>query len=119
MPNVVVFVSDFELGTRIADAVSRQGYQVSFPGDNARGVEEISQDTSLTIIDLDDETYGPMDLIRRIRERYPDLPIVGFLSRVRKRLHHQARDAGCTWVLPRSSLVQNLPTLIEKRSPGT
>jgi len=114
MSNVVVFVRDFELGTRIADVVVAHGKEPVFPMDHGPIDQNLSEDTVLVILDLSDSKYHPLDLIRTIRENYPDLSIVGFLSQIQKRLLTEAREAGCTWVLPRSSFVQNLPTLLEK-----
>ncbi|MFQ6675609.1 MAG: hypothetical protein ACE5LH_04595 [Fidelibacterota bacterium] len=110
--SVVVLVRDFELGTRIADAVTGRGKRVVFPEDGAALDRELSQSTELVIIDLEEKEYRAVDLVKDIRKRYPELSIVGFHRRIRKEAYATAREAGCSWVFSRSSLVKNLPTLL-------
>ncbi|MFQ6616407.1 MAG: hypothetical protein ACE5HZ_06520 [Fidelibacterota bacterium] len=110
--DVVVLAKDFEMGTRIADAISAQGKKIDFP-ENAAGLDGVlSEETRLMIIDLEEESYHPLDLVKRVRNRFPQLSVVGFHSQVRKDSYMQARKAGCSWVFSRSSLVKNLRTLL-------
>ncbi|MFQ6674232.1 MAG: hypothetical protein ACE5GH_05560 [Fidelibacterota bacterium] len=117
MSRVAVFVRDFELGTRIADAATIHGKEIVFPEPGANSGWEATEDTEFLIVDLNEDRYEPLDLIRRIGADYPQVTVVGFLSRVRKRAYDEAKKAGCTWVLPRSSLVHNLRTLFDKGRP--
>lgn len=114
MSEVVIFVRDFELGTRIAKVISANGKEPVFPAGQENFENNISEETQLLILDLNDDRYKPIELIGTIRKKYPDLPVIGFLSQVQKRLHNEAREAGCAWVLPRSSFVKNLSTILEK-----
>jgi len=114
MFKVMIFVGDFELGTRIADVIVAHGKEPIFPADQVLFDITISEDTVLVILDLNNHKYEPLNLIKKIRENYPDIPIVGFLTQVQKHLLIEAKEAGCDWVLPRSSFVQNLPTILEK-----
>lgn len=117
MTKVAVFVRDFEMGTRIADVAVALGKEPVFPADLPPADQVLPRDTFMVILDLSDKEYWPLELVRTIRRENPELPIVGFVSQVQKQFHSEARDAGCNWVLPRSSLIQNLPTLIEKGGP--
>ncbi|MEE9166850.1 MAG: hypothetical protein V3U24_05230 [Candidatus Neomarinimicrobiota bacterium] len=115
MSRVVVWVSDFEMGTRIADAVTSLGEEAVFPQDRERSEQSLYEDAVLVIIDLSERARNALELVRSVRKNHPELRLVGIVSRVRKKIHTQGKEAGCDWVLPRSSLVRNLSTLLEKR----
>lgn len=114
MPEFVVYVKDFELGTKIAEVGADLNREVIFPDSFHFTEGIIGEETELVIIDLDENQKITEELILEIRSSHPRLPIVGFFSNVQKRRHKQVKDLGCTWVLPRSSFVKNLPMLIER-----
>ena len=67
----------------------------------------------LVIIDLNLAASDPLNRIREIRARAPMLPIIGYCSHGQIDLQAQAKEAGCTSVLSRSALVQQLPQLLQ------
>jgi DNA-binding NarL/FixJ family response regulator len=67
--------------------------------------------TRLVIVDLNAKS-DPLATIGRLRATQKELPIVSFLSHVQVDLAAQAKAAGSTEVLPRSSFTQNLPKIL-------
>lgn len=110
--DVIVILKDFEVGTRIADAVTARGKTVNFPEDTASLDRDLSEETNLVVIDLEEESLHPLELVKGIRARFPGVSVVGFRPQVKKEAYLAARDAGCNWVLSRSTLMKNLPTLL-------
>lgn len=113
MTRVVVYVSDFELGTRIADTVTVLEKEAIFPPQWEIGDGSLYDDAILVIVDLNEEKQKPFELVKRIRETCPELHVAGIVSRLQKEVHSRAKAAGCTWILPRSSFVRNLSTFLE------
>ena len=109
MSKVAVFVRDFELGTRIADTLTLLGEACVFPDAES----DDTQDARVVIIDLDDVDLKPLNLVYKLTGESPELSVVGCSIRVSKRLMYEAKEAGCRWVFPKSSLVRNLPAVLE------
>ena len=109
MTRVALFIRDFELGTRIVDSLSARGDECVFPDMES----EDSQDAKVFIVDLDEVDQKPMDLVRRLVRESSEMSVVGCASRVSKGLMDEAKVAGCRWVFSKSSLVRNLPVVIE------
>ena len=53
-----------------------------------------------------------LELIRLVRQQDSALLMVGYCSHVQTELQAQAREAGCSVVMPRSAFVQCLPDLL-------
>jgi DNA-binding NarL/FixJ family response regulator len=109
----ILLVRDFELGTRISDVLARLECGVLF-ADRAAFWHDHGDDTfDLAIVDLNDEEFGTAEYLTLLKRRYPELKCVGFLQRMYKGLHDRFRSAGCDVILPRSSLVKNLPAILK------
>ncbi len=98
--NVGLFIKDFELGTKVSSKLTELDSTFKFCEKNA----DLSENTKLVIIDLDNKMATDRKGIR----------IVGYMKQVLKEHHEKFKTAGCTVILPRSSLVKNLSTFIEK-----
>ena len=109
MTRVALFIRDFELGTKIVDSLSARGDECVFPDMES----EDSQDAKVVIVDLDEIDQKPIDLVRRLVSESSEMSVVGCAGRVSKRLLDEAKEAGCRWVFPKSSLVKNLPAVVE------
>jgi len=66
----------------------------------------------LVLIDLQSSTSDPLQVIAELRGLHPTMPIVGYCAHGQLQLRRRAAAAGCTAVLPRSTLVQSLPRLL-------
>ena len=109
MTKVALFIRDFELGTRIVDSLSARGNECVFPDMDSEDL----QDAKVVIVDLDEVDQKPIDLIRRLISESSVMSVVGCAGRVSKGLMDEAKEAGCRWVFPKSSLVKNLPAVVE------
>jgi hypothetical protein len=44
-----------------------------------------------------------------------DIQIIGYMKQVQKEYHEKFKTAGCSVILPKSSLVKNLSTFIKSK----
>jgi|TARA_Y100000310_G_scaffold64662_2_gene60170 hypothetical protein len=110
--DIVAFVADFELGTRIASTAASHGGNVIF----VESPENLPGSADMLIIDLNRDEDEWMFMLNTVQRQFPQATIVGYSERVMKSLHAKAKEAGCMWVFPQSSLIKNLPQLLEKES---
>ena len=96
---------------RIWETAKALGVEVRFAKD-AAGAEAHWAQAGVGLVDLSLASADPLDVVRRLRAQRPEVPIVGYGSHVETALLNQAREAGCTTVLPRSAFVQQLPRLL-------
>ena len=115
-PDVTAYVKGFKIATEIAKISAHLGKNIVFPNSFSLSPDDITANTELVIVDLDNKEENLLNFVSQIRSHYPDIIIVGFLTHVKKRFHSEAREAGCTWILPRTSFVMNLPSLIENKT---
>lgn len=108
--NVGLFIKDFELGTRVSTKLTELESTFEF----CEKSTDLSKKTKLVIIDLDNEDMGNEFFIHQMATNRKDIQIVGYMKRVLKEHHEKFKTAGCSVILPRSSLVKNLSTFIEK-----
>ncbi len=113
MAEVVLFIRDFQLGTRISDILTRQEKSVAFADSPLKWQAVLQPDSRLCLVDLDDEGYGNPLMVRQVRAARPDINIVGFLSHSMKDTVDKMKAAGCDLILTRSSLSRNIPSLIK------
>jgi len=68
--------------------------------------------TTLVIVDLNARN-NPLATITALRATHKELRVLAFLSHVQTDLAVQARAAGCTEVLPRSTFTQTLAAILQ------
>jgi CheY-like chemotaxis protein len=73
------------------------------------------------ILDLNHRSGSALDALRAIKAdaKIGPTPVVGFLSHVQTDLAAAAREAGCDFVLARSTLSQKLPELLRDLGGST
>jgi hypothetical protein len=108
--NVGLFIKDFELGTKVSSKLTELESAFEFCEKNT----DISENTKLIIIDLDNEETGNEFFIHQIATDQKGIRIIGYMKRVLKEEHDKFKTAGCSVILPKSSLVKNIKTFIEK-----
>lgn len=107
--HVGLFIKDFELGTKVSAKLTELDSTFEFYEKSA----DISEKTKLLIIDLDHEETGNEFFIHQLATNQNDVKIIGFLKQVLKEKHDKFKTAGCSVILPKSSLVKNLSTFID------
>ncbi len=113
MAQVLVFIRDFEFGTRISDVLIRQDKSIEFIEDFKRWPEPVKPETEMCIIDLDDPDFGNVHSVSLLRAGNPELNIIGYLKNMVKENQEKLKAAGCNLILTRSSLAKNIPTLLK------
>mgnify|MGYP000731165254 CR=1 FL=1 len=107
---VGLFIKDFELGTRVSTKLTELESTFEF----CEKSTDLSENTKLVIVDLDNEETGNEFFIHQMATTRKGMRIIGYMKHVLKEHHEKFKTAGCSIILPRSSLVKNLSTFIEK-----
>ena len=67
----------------------------------------------MVIVDLDEVDQKRIELVRRLVSESSEMSVVGCAGPGSIGLMDEAKEAGCRWVFPKSSLVRNLPAVVE------
>lgn len=113
MADIILFTSDFQLGTKLSDAITQLDKSVVFAENKGDWTSQITPETKAAILDLDDPGYGTVSHVSSLWRINKEMLIIGVMTKVQKLLHDKLRSAGCGFILPRSSLVKNLPSLLK------
>ncbi len=111
MTHILLFVRDFELGTKLSGLCTDLDHPVKF-ADEKSDPKEFGDSVKMAIVDLDDKIFSSVGLISELA-RY-NLKVVGYMNQVNNKDQSRLKNAGCEMILPRSSLVKNMPTLIDE-----
>ncbi len=112
MADIVLFVRKFRLGTKISESLTDLNMTVKFAEGERLGLAEIDDKTKVVILDLDDSVYQTVSFIAGLRNINKNIKIAGFMKVVHKETYERLKSAGCDIILPQSSFVKNIPTLI-------
>jgi CheY-like chemotaxis protein len=112
MARAVALMDDLFFQMKVAETAKHLGveFKVATTGDAL--LEMLEPPTKLVIIDLNARNQ-PVATIERLRATHMGLPVVAFLSHVQLELAAEARAAGCSNVMPRSSFTQNLAAILQ------
>src|SRR5215471_9921124 len=117
---VLAVVNDLFFSVKISEAAKRNGLALEFVKDSEEVLAKaMAEKPSLIIFDLNFESVGPLDLIKRLKASVETkgVSLLGYLSHLQSELKVQAQDAGCDMVLARSAFSQNM-LMIFKRHAG-
>lgn len=111
MGRVVALMEDLFFQMKLMETAKQLGVEVKVAA-NPDALQELLQpEPKLVIVDLNARNE-PVLAIQRLRATHPNLRVVGFLSHVQRELAAQAQRAGCSEVMARSSLTQNLSAIL-------
>ena len=105
---VGLFITDFEFGTKVAEKLSELESNFEF----CETYSDIPSDAQLLIADLDDNEIGNEKFIQQLAGENKNLRIIGIMKQVQKDQHTVFKIAGCSMILPKSSLIKNIATFI-------
>ncbi|MBF88187.1 MAG: hypothetical protein CMG75_00745 [Candidatus Marinimicrobia bacterium] len=108
MKKIAIIIDDFQLATKIVDAVGYLGGESIFPDQN----KNLQWKADLIIVDLDCEKNTGFNQIKKYLKSQADVNIIGCAKRVSKSLRKEAITAGCKMVLTKSSLSRNISSLL-------
>ena len=112
MTDILLFVKNFRLGTKISEALTDQNMSVKFAEGERFGLSQISDETQLVILDLDDSVFQTVAFVSGLRNMNKNMKIAGYMKVIHKETYERLKAAGCDIILPKSSFVKNLHTLI-------
>ena len=109
--NVSLFIKDFELGAKVSTKLMELDSLFEF----CEKSSDVSDSTQLVIVDLDNKETGNEFFIHQMASDRNDIQIVGYMKQVQKEYHEKFKTAGCSVILPKSSLVKNLSTFVKSK----
>ena len=109
---IILFVKNFQLGTKLSEVLIDNGKTVTFADDEQHGLSQVNDATKMAFIDLDDPVFQTMAFVSGLRNINADMKIIGYMKIVHKETYDRLRAAGCDLILPQSSLVKNIPSLV-------
>ena len=113
---VIAVLSDLMFTVKIQEAARRAGFECAFVRSHQDAMAQAKQKPAVIILDLNDATVQPLDLIAELKgdSETRGIPLVGFVSHVQTELRQAAQEQGCDVVLARSAFSQNLPSLLSR-----
>ena len=111
MKNILLFIKDFELGSKVSSLCVDYEMNVEFCDENTSPDDFVEQ-SLLAIVDLDEDVFFSVGLVSELKRH--GLKIIGYLEVLKARDLKKMKSAGCDLVLPKLSLVKNLPKLIDE-----
>lgn len=112
MIEVLLFVKKFQLGTKISEALTDLNVSVKFADGERFGLSAIDENIKLVIIDLDDSVFQTVAFVSGLRNINKNMKIAGYMKIIHKETYDRLKVAGCDIILPKSSFVKNIHTLI-------
>lgn len=112
MARAVALMDDLFFQMKVAETAKHLGVEFKVAATGDALLEMLEPPTKLVIIDLNARNQ-PVATIERLRATHKGLPVVAFLSHVQLELAAEARAAGCSNVMPRSSFTQNLAAILQ------
>ena len=111
MENILLFIKDFELGSKVSSACVDFEKNVEFCDENTNP-DDFVEKSLLAIIDLDESVFFSVGLVSELKRH--GIKIIGTMEEVKIKQLKKLRSAGCDIVIPKSSLVKNIPNLLSE-----
>tara|TARA_B100000427_G_scaffold320831_1_gene320623 strand:+ start:674 stop:1030 length:357 start_codon:yes stop_codon:yes gene_type:complete len=114
MNKILLFVKDFELGTKISSACIDSGYSIEFSDENT-DPNLFKNNTLLVFVDLDEKVFSSVGLVSELKRR--DLKVVGIMKKIKNQERSKLQSAGCDIIFPKASIIKNIPKLLNEFFP--
>tara|TARA_Y100000590_G_C14979595_1_gene735719 strand:- start:3 stop:347 length:345 start_codon:yes stop_codon:yes gene_type:complete len=111
MGNILLFIKDFELGSKVSSACVDHEKNVEFCDENT-SPDDFVEKSILAFIDLDESVFFSVGLVSELKRH--GIKIIGAMEEIKAKELKKLRSAGCDIVLPKSSLVKNIPRLLSE-----
>ena len=111
MSEILLFVKDFEMGSKISTICVDQGKDVEFSDENT-DPDLFPESVRLAVVDMDEKVFSSIGLVSELKRR--GLKIIGILDVVENKKQIKLRNAGCDIILPRLSILKNMPNLLDE-----
>ena len=73
-----------------------------------------SLQTKTTFVDLDENVFASVGLVSELKRK--NLKVIGIMKKVKNRERSKLQSAGCEMIFPKSSVVKNIPKLLDELS---
>ena len=111
MENILLFIKDFELGSKVSSICVDYEKNVEFCDENT-SPDDFVEKSILAIIDLNESVFFSVGLISELKRH--GIKIIGTMDEIKAKELKKIRSAGCDVLLPKSSLLKNIPTLLSE-----
>lgn len=111
MGRVVALMDDLFFQMKLAETAKHLGVEIKVATNADALLALLEPAPKLVIVDLNSRSQ-PLAAIERVHAAKNGIRVVAFLSHVQTDLAAQARAAGCSEVLPRSTFTQNLAAIL-------
>jgi len=111
MPEVLLFIKDFELGSKISSVCVDHEKNVEF-SDESTDPKNFPTKAQLAVIDMDVKVFSSVGLISELKRH--GLKIIGIMKKINNRENSKLKSAGCDIIISKSSIVKNMPSLISE-----
>ena len=102
------------MGSRLSSACVDNGHNVEFSDENT-DPDLFPNQVKLVIVDMDESVFSSVGLVAELKRR--GLKVIGTMKRINNREQSKLRSAGCDIIVPRSSLIKNMPSLLDELLP--
>ena len=114
MNKILLFLKDFELGTKISSSCVDLGYSIEFSDENT-DPDTFGNNILLAFVDLDEKVFSSVGLVSELKRR--KLKVIGIMNKIKNQDRSKLQSAGCDIIFPRSSIVKNVPKLLNELFP--
>ena len=114
MNKILLFLKDFELGTKISSSCVDLGYSIEFSDENT-DPDTFGNNILLAFIDLDEKVFSSVGLVSELKRR--KLKVVGIMNKIKNQDRSKLQSVGCDIIFPRLSIVKNVPKLLNELFP--
>tara|TARA_B110000438_G_scaffold64139_1_gene64678 strand:- start:6713 stop:7057 length:345 start_codon:yes stop_codon:yes gene_type:complete len=111
MPNVLLFIKDFELGSRLTSACVDKEKDVEF-SDETTDPNLFPESAQLAIVDMDEKVFSSIGFVAELKRR--GLKVIGTMKQVNNKDQMKLRSVGCDVIIPKASLLKNMESLLSE-----
>ena len=111
MVEILLFIKDFEFGSKVSSSCVDQEKNVEFSDENSKP-DSFPKSVKMAIVDMDEEVFASIGLVAELKRL--NIAVVGTKKRISNKEQSKIKSVGCDMLLPKSSLVKNIPSLIDQ-----
>ena len=111
MVEILLFIKDFEFGSKISSSCVDQDKNVEFSDENSKP-DSFPKSVKMAIVDMDEEVFASIGLVAELKRL--NIAVIGTKKRISNKEQSKIKSVGCDMLLPKSSLVKNIPSLIDQ-----
>ena len=111
MIEILLFIKDFEFGSKVSSSCVDQDKNVEFSDENSNP-DSFPKSVKMAIVDMDEEVFASIGLVAELKRL--NIAVVGTKKRISNKEQSKIKSVGCDMLLPKSSLVKNISSLIDQ-----